>query len=108
MFLSGAVAGLAGAVLVMGVNHRFIDGFSSGYGWDGIAVASLGGLHVLGNVASSLFFGVFLAGAMAVNRQANIPYDFIRVIEAVIVLTMACPQLYKALSLPKKRTRKEV
>lgn len=108
MFLSGAVAGLAGAVLVMGVNHRFIDGFSSGYGWDGIAVASLGGLHVLGNVASSLLFGVFLAGAMAVNRQANIPYDFIRVIEAVIVLTMACPQLYKALSLPKKRARKEV
>lgn len=107
MFLSGAVAGLAGAVLVTGVNHRFIDGFSSGYGWDGIAVASLGGLHVLGNIASSLLFGVFLAGAMAVNRQANIPYDFIRVIEAVIVLAMACPQLYQSLKISMRKGKKE-
>ena len=70
-------------------------------------MASLGGLHVLGNIASSLLFGVFLAGAMAVNRQANIPYDFIRVIEAVIVLAMACPQLYQSLKISMRKGKKE-
>ena len=93
MFISGAIAGLAGAVMIIGVNGRFIDGFSSGYGWDGIAVASLAGLNIIGNIFSALLFGVLKAGAMVVSRTASIPYDFIVVIQAVIVLLLGCPRL---------------
>jgi simple sugar transport system permease protein len=93
MFTSGAIAGLAGAIIVIGVNGRFIDGFSSGFGWDGIAVASLAGLNVIGNIFSSFLFGVLRAGATVVNRTARIPYDFIVVIQAFIVLLLGCPKL---------------
>lgn len=93
MFLSGAVAGLAGAIIVTGVNGRFVEGFSSGYGWDGIAVASLAGMSIIGNMFSALLFGVLKAGAMVVNRTAGIPYDFIVVIQAFIVLMLGCPRL---------------
>ena len=97
MFISGAIAGLAGAVIVTGVNGRFVEGFSSGYGWDGIAVASLAGLSILGNMFSALLFGILKAGAMVVNRTASIPYDFIVVIQACIVLMLGCPKLSERL-----------
>lgn len=93
MFFSGAIAGVAGTVMVIGVNGRFVEGFSAGYGWDGIAVASLAGLSVIGNLFSALLFGVLRAGAIVVNRTARIPYDFILIIQAVIVLMLACPRL---------------
>lgn len=97
MFISGAIAGAAGAVMVIGVNGRFVDGFSAGYGWDGIAVASLAGLSIFGNLLSALLFGVLRAGATVVNRTARIPYDFILIIQAVIVLMLACPRLTESL-----------
>lgn len=97
MFMSGAIAGLAGAVMVVGVNGRFVEGFSSGYGWDGVAVASLAGLSIFGNLLSALLFGVLRAGASMVNRTARIPYDFILVIQAVMILMLACPRLTETL-----------
>ena len=56
MFISGAIAGIGGAVIVTGVNSRFIEGFSPGFGWDGVAVASLAGLSMIGNIFSSFLF----------------------------------------------------
>ena len=97
VFISGAIAGLGGAVIVLGVNGRFIDGFSSGYGWDGIAVASLAGLSIIGNIFSALLLGILKAGATVVNRTAKIPYDFIVVIQAIIVLTLGCPRLFEGI-----------
>lgn len=97
VFISGAIAGLAGAIIVIGVNGRFIDGFSAGYGWDGIAVASLAGLNMVGNMFSAFLFGVLKAGATVVNRTARIPYDFIVVIQAFVVLLLGCPKLSEEL-----------
>ncbi len=97
MFISGAIAGIGGAVIVAGVNGRFIDGFSPGFGWDGVAVASLAGLSMIGNIFSALLFGVLRSGATVVSRTARIPYDFIVVIQAFIVLLLGCPQLSESL-----------
>lgn len=93
MFISGAIAGAAGVIIVVGMNGRFIDGFSPGFGWDGVAVASLAGLSIIGNIFSAFLFGVLRAGATVVNRTASIPYDFIVVIQAFIVLLLGCPKL---------------
>jgi Uncharacterized ABC-type transport system, permease component len=57
MFLSGAVAGLAGAVQVMSVNRRFVAGFSAGYGYSGIAVTALASDNALGIIISGIIFG---------------------------------------------------
>ncbi len=93
MAISGALAGLGGAGAVLGTHYRFIQGFSPGYGYDGIAVAVLGGSHPLGVLASSFLFGVLRAGGMTMDRTTPVPIDFIVVIQALVILFVATPKL---------------
>lgn len=95
MFLSGAIAGLAGACHVTGVDRRFIEGFSPGYGFDGIAVAALAGENPVGVIFAGVIFGALRSGAMVLNRTTNIPTDFINVIQALVVILVAAPLLVK-------------
>jgi ABC-type uncharacterized transport system permease subunit len=60
---SGAFAGLAGGLEVLGVRGRLLEGFSPGYGFEAIAIALLGRLNPLGILAASLLFGALDAGA---------------------------------------------
>ena len=73
MALSGGLAGLAGAVEVMGVHHRYVQGIAGNYGFDGIAVALLGGLGGFGVVLSALFFGALASGAAFMQSQTDVP-----------------------------------
>ncbi len=50
------------------MHRRFIDGFSPGYGWDGLAVALIGGLNPFGVVLASILFGALRSGGMVMNR----------------------------------------
>lgn len=97
MFISGAIAGLAGAGHVLGVDRRFIDGFSPGFGFDGIAVAALAADSPVGVIFSGIIFGALRAGSMVLNRTTNIPTDFVNVIQALVVLFVAAPMLVKAI-----------
>lgn len=97
MFISGAIAGLAGAGQVLGVDRRFIDGFSPGYGFDGIAVAALAADNPIGVIFAGIIFGALRAGSMVLNRTTNIPTDFVNVIQALVVLFVAAPMLVKAI-----------
>ncbi len=67
MALSGALAGLAGAMQVLAYEHRFYDGFSPGYGFDALGVALLSGGSAWGLLPSALLFGVLSQGATAVQ-----------------------------------------
>jgi len=60
---SGAFAGLAGAIEVLGVRGRLLEGFSPGYGFEAIAIALLGRLNPVGILAASILFGALDAGA---------------------------------------------
>ena len=62
MGLAGALAGLAGAVLVLGTELRYPGSLGAPYGFDGIAISLIGGNHPLGVALSALFFGVLRAG----------------------------------------------
>ncbi len=95
MFISGAIAGIGGAGQTLGVDYRFIEGFSSGYGFDGVAVAALAYLNPIGVIFTSILFGALRAGAMTLNRVAKVPMDFVTVIQAVIVIAVASPLLIK-------------
>lgn len=97
MFLSGACAGLGGAIMILGVSHRFIDGFSSGYGFDGIAVAALAGSNILMILISGFFFGALRSGAMYINRVSKIPFDFVIVIQSLVIIFVATPLIAKTL-----------
>lgn len=97
MSLSGALAGLAGANEVLGVNRVLAMAFSSGYGFDSIALALLGNNHPLGVVLASLLFGTLRNGATRMQLSAGIPNDIISVLQAVILAFIAAPAIIRTI-----------
>lgn len=93
MFISGAIAGLAGSVQIMSVNKRFVAGFSSGYGYSGIAVAALANDNAIGIILSGIIFGALKNGADYLNMTSRIPTEFVSVIQAMVVLLVSAPIL---------------
>lgn len=86
LFISGAIAGLAGGVEVSGVSYALFPNLSPGYGFTGIAVALLAGLHPAGVVLSGILFGALEAGAGAMQREAGVPAVAVYVVEAVVIV----------------------
>jgi simple sugar transport system permease protein len=86
--VSGALAGLAGAVEVTGVTYALYESLSPGYGFTAIAVALLAGLHPLGVVATGVLFGALEAGATAMQRDAGVPSVLVSVVEALLILAV--------------------
>jgi general nucleoside transport system permease protein len=84
--LAGGFAGLAGAVEVLGVHHRLLDGITSGYGFTGIVAALFGGLHPLGTIPASWLFGALLVGADMMQRSVQVPSALIDTMLGLIVL----------------------
>jgi general nucleoside transport system permease protein len=97
MTLSGALAGLAGANDVLGVNHNLALSFSSGYGFNSIALALLGGSHPLGVVLASLLFGTLNNGATQMQVAAGIPIDIISVLQGIILAFVAAPAIIRTI-----------
>lgn len=87
--LSGAIAGLGGATIVMGVLHRFNTQLSPGYGYTAIAVALVGDLDPLWVCLAAFGFGILEAGGLAMQARAQVPKDAIHVIEGLIILVLA-------------------
>ncbi len=88
MGLAGALAGLGGAFLILGTEHRFPGVFRTGYGFDGIAVALIGGGHPLGVLASAGVFGALRAGATRL-QLVGIHTTFAELIQGAAVLFVA-------------------
>ncbi len=88
LLISGAVAGLAGALEVGGVSYALYQNLSPGYGFTAIAVALLARGHPLGIVASGILFGALEAGAGAMQRDAGVPSVTVYVVEAVVILVV--------------------
>lgn len=86
LFLSGAIAGLAGGIEVSGVSYALFPNLSNGYGFTGIAVALLGGLNPAGVLVAGILFGALEAGAGAMQRDAGVPAVAVYVVEAVIIV----------------------
>jgi simple sugar transport system permease protein len=86
MILSGAFAGLAGAVEVTGIHHRMIEGLTGGYGFTGIVAALFGKLHPLGAIPASIIFGGLLVGADKMQRTVQVPSSLVVAVNGLIVL----------------------
>lgn len=83
---SGALAGLAGAIEVLGVTYALYENISPGYGYTAIAVALIANLDPWRVILSATVFAALEAGASAMQRDANIPAAFVSIIEAVLIL----------------------
>lgn len=86
--ISGGMAGLAGAVEVMGVMGYVTTELSPGYGYSGIVVAMLANLHPLGVVLAALFTATMFVGADAMSRSMSIPTYIADVTVALSLLSM--------------------
>ena len=94
MTLAGGFAGLAGVIEVIGVQHRLLDGITSGYGFTGIVAALLGGLHPLGLIPASILFGGLLVGANEMQRAVQVPSSLINAILGLVVLFVSGSALW--------------
>lgn len=97
MVMSGALAGLAGANEVLGVNHRLIPAFSSGYGFDSIALALLGKSHPFGVVLAALLFGFLRNGARSMQLTIGVPTDIVSILQALILAFIAAPAIIRTI-----------
>ncbi|QGP92278.1 Branched-chain amino acid transport system / permease component [Neomoorella glycerini] len=88
MTASGALASFAGSSEILGVQHRLLENFMVGYGYDAIAVALLGGLHPFGTLLAALFFGALRNGANSMQISAGVPVAIVYIIQALAVLSI--------------------
>jgi ABC-type uncharacterized transport system permease subunit len=86
--ISGGLAGLAGAIEVMGVKGYVTTDLSPGYGYSGIIVAMLANLHPLGVIAASLFTAIMFVGSDSMSRALGVPSYIADVTVALSLLTM--------------------
>lgn len=87
LLLSGAMAGLAGAVHVSGVIFTLDPGYPSGYGFIAIIVAMLGGASVIGTTIAAVVISYFVVGAEAMQSAAGVPFALVYTIEGIILFS---------------------
>ncbi len=96
MFISGAMAGLAGASQVMGLEYRAFQPFGFiGYGFTGIAVALVGKNHPFGVLLGAFLFGILARGAMQMQSLAGVPKEVVEIIQAIIIIFVASEYIFK-------------
>jgi ABC-type uncharacterized transport system permease subunit len=88
MLTSGAIAGLGGAIEVLAIHHRFIDGSLTrpGFAWSGVMAALLAENHPLAALLTALLLGAIQIGSTGMERTTEIPLEISSVVQAVIVL----------------------
>lgn len=86
--ISGGLAGLAGAIEVMGVKGYVTTDLSPGYGYSGIVVAMLANLHPLGVILAALFTATMFVGSDGMSRSLGIPTYIADVTVALSLITM--------------------
>ncbi|HEY9623628.1 MAG TPA: ABC transporter permease [Crinalium sp.] len=112
MALSGALAGLGGAVQILGVDHAMPVLYTSDYGFDAIPVALLGQNQPIGVVLSALLFGALRNGSdlMQLRSGGAVSKEVIFIVQAVILLFVAAPAIVRSLyqlKLPKSEIEKD-
>src|SRR5690606_41547352 len=100
LLLSGAFAGLAGAVQVYGVNYRMItDGSASGFtgsaGFNGIVAALFGQLHPLLFFLASILFGALLVGANKMQRMVQVPSALVIALNGLVVVFVVSSEIIR-------------
>ena len=91
MMICGALAGLGGAVQVLGSEYALNADIAGSFGFDAITVALLGRAQPLGTVFAALLFGALHAGGRTMQSSTGVPLDIVLVTQALIVLFIAAP-----------------
>ncbi len=95
MVISGALAGMGGAVETLGIVGRYQPGFNTGLGFDGITVALLGKVHPLGNIFSALLIGAMKAGGAKMQFDAGVTPEITNIVQALMLFFVAADSVVR-------------
>lgn len=107
MIMTGALAGLAGGLLVMGGPHRFVKGLGANYAWDGVMIAVVADSAIIPTLLYGLFIGVLQTGAIGMELITAVPREFILMMQAIILLVVVASREYLTLFLQKRSIRQQ-
>ena len=89
LMIGGGCAGLAGALETTGITHAFFARFTSGYGFDGIAIAFLAMGEPWAVIPASLFLATFRASDAALQLELGIPKEIVFAFEGILIICVA-------------------
>ena len=89
MAASGALGGLAGAVMIQGDQHYLTSGFSSGFGFDGLVVGLLSRGSAPAVVCFALLFGAMRSGGLSMEMTASVPSAVVGICQGIMVIAIA-------------------
>jgi len=108
MLVTGALAGVAGGLVLMGGPHRFLKGLGANYAWDGVMIAVVANNGLTGTLLYGLFFAALQSGALGMELITAVPSEFILVLQAVIVLVGVAGRVLIELWNQRRRARRLV
>jgi general nucleoside transport system permease protein len=86
MVASGVVGGLAGGIHTLGLVHRFVAGFSPGYGFTGVAIALLARNSALGLVIAAVLFGALSSAGANIQLFSNVPIEIVEILQGAVMI----------------------
>lgn len=84
--ISGAIAGLGGAIELHGAQFRLMAGYGEGFGFDGVAIALIGQLNPIGTVIVAFLFAILRTGANTMQIATGIPTTVVGIIQALVII----------------------
>ncbi|MGE5380950.1 MAG: ABC transporter permease [Methylocystaceae bacterium] len=93
MFISGAIAGVAGMVEASGITHRLQHTMSPGYGYTAIIIAWLSGLNALAILPVSFLFGALLVGGYSV-QSSGIPFAIVSMLQGALLFFLVGGEVF--------------
>lgn len=95
MAIAGALAGLAGTGQALGLERNVKSLFSTGYGFDSIAIALLAKSNPIAIIPAALFWGALNSGRGVMQAQTGISSDLIRIVQALVIMFIAADQIVR-------------
>ena len=86
MIASGAIGGLAGGVHALGLVHRFVAGFSPGYGFTGVAIALLARNTAFGVILAPRSFGALSSAGASIQLFSNVPIEIVEILQGAVMI----------------------
>ena len=86
MIASGAIGGLAGGIHALGLVHRFVAGFSPGYGFTGIAIALLARNSAIGVALAAILFGALSSAGANIQLFSDVPIEIVEILQGAVMI----------------------
>jgi simple sugar transport system permease protein len=86
MIVSGIIGGLAGGIHTLGLVHRFVAGFSPGYGFTGVAIALLARNSAIGLILASILFGALSSAGANIQLFSDVPLEIVEILQGAVMI----------------------